>query len=104
MYILSSVGEISCSSWPSKSSKNGCKKGIRGDADIFIKLDSGLDISKTEECENLCRVQNDNGCCFLGAKTGCGWLTNGNSYKADTIEGGEEVTSVTCSYGNHLTI
>ena len=56
-----------------------------------------MEISKTKECEALCKRQNTDGCCYLGNFSGCYWKPN-----ADSIEiyhGSFFATSVKCVRG-----
>ena len=90
-------GGIQCAPWPAKSQRNSC-----GGSGIWTALDTGMAISKTEECEALCKRQNVKGCCYLGARTGCYWNKDGNSIRHfGEGNGGEDLsedaTSIDCS-------
>ena len=82
---------ISCSPWPPKSIKNGCIGNQN-----FIALDKELDITQTKECEVLCKLQYEDGCCYLGQDTGCHWKPNAD---VDRDYGGIDkghVTTIKC--------
>ena len=81
---------ISCSPWPPKSIKNSCK-GNEG----YMALDYELDITQTKECEVLCKLQYEDGCCYLGHTTGCHWKAPADIDR-DFGGVGEDATTVKC--------
>ena len=97
--LFSPIDEISCAPWPSKSSKNACTSS-GGD---YIALNKGLDISKTMECEKLCKRQKSNGCCYLSDTAGCYWKPGAISHR-NYDGGGAESTTVTCHQGNQYLV
>ena len=54
-----------------------------------------MDISQTFPCELLCQKQDENGCCYLGKKTGCRW--GGGAKRKSTGTSGEVATAVACA-------
>ena len=80
---------MKCSSWPSKSKRYTCV-GARN----RMALDESMNISKTNECEDLCKRKNGRGCCYLGADTGCHWKPGGYSFKQDANK--EIAKSINC--------
>ena len=65
--------EIMCSSWP-ESRTFGCY----GDGGWRL-LDSSMTFSDSANCESLCRMEKEDGCCFLKRGTGCYWKSGGHS-------------------------
>ena len=96
---FSPIDETFCAPWPSTSSKNACTN-FGGN---YTPLNPRLDISKTKECERLCKHQKSGGCCYLGGTTGCFWKPDATS-SIDISAGGEERTAVTCYNGNQYLV
>ena len=61
-----------------------------------MALDYELDITQTKECEVLCKLQYEDGCCYLGHDTGCHWKPNADVYRDFEGVDAEDVTAIKC--------
>jgi len=78
--------DLTCESWSAPSKFHGCVGGSD-----WISLDTGMDMSQTAACEQLCRQEIGRGCCYLGETSGCHGKKYGN---IDNHNTGSQVAKV----------
>ena len=87
---------LECTYWP--SSKNICSD----DGEEPIVLDASVRPSDFQKCENLCRIEGGEGCCFLTDSNGCKWKRG--SVATEDSKGKHEYFAITCSFSGTIVV
>ena len=88
--------DLECTYWP--SSKNLCSD----DGEEAIVLDSSVRNSDFQKCENLCRNEGGEGCCFLTDSNGCKWKKG--SVATSVSMGEQNYFAITCSFSGTIVV
>ena len=88
--------DLECTYWP--SSKNLCSD----DGEEPLVLDTSVRPSDFQKCENLCRNEGGEGCCFLTDSDGCKWKKG--SVATSVSMGEQKYFAITCSFSGTIVV
>ena len=88
--------DLECTYWP--SSKNLCSD----DGEEPLVLDTSVRPSDFQKCENLCRNEGGEGCCFLTDSDGCKWKKG--SVATSVSMGEQTYFAITCSFSGTIVV